>query len=391
MSEKAAGMTGGTGVLGYEVRGSVAVLTLANPPVNSLGLELRRAVVEALGRAEDDAQVKAVVVIGSGKGFSGGADIREFGTPKAYASPNLHQVLRSLEDCGKPVVAAIDGVCMGGGLEFALACHYRVAPPTRSSACRRSSSGSCLARVARSACRAWSASKRALNMIVSGNPVRAEELRGTAALSMRSRAETCSRRRVEFARAAGRAGAGTQARARPQDPDARRRGLPAVRPHHRQGGRRSVSGAAGACVEAVAAAVKGPFDAGMARERELFVTLMASPESAALRHVFQAERAAAASPMCPSRPRAARSTEVGVIGAGTMGGGITMSAHQCRHPGGAAREDAGGARPRAWRPSPRTTRGSSRRASSRRRALAKRLALITPTLEYARPARRAIW
>ena len=86
-------------MLGYQVRGEVAVLTLANPPVNSLGCELRRAVVEALGRAEDSAQVQAVVVIGSGKGFSGGADIREFGTPKAYASPNLHQVLRALEDC----------------------------------------------------------------------------------------------------------------------------------------------------------------------------------------------------------------------------------------------------------------------------------------------------
>jgi 3-hydroxyacyl-CoA dehydrogenase len=114
-------------MLGFEVCGDVAVLTLENPPVNSLGLELRRGIVEALERAEDTPSVRAVVIIGSGKGFSGGADIREFGTPKALAAPHLLSVLRTAEDCAKPVVAAIGGICMGGGFELALACHYRVA------------------------------------------------------------------------------------------------------------------------------------------------------------------------------------------------------------------------------------------------------------------------
>src|SRR6202050_1679163 len=110
----------------FEVHDEVAVLRLDNPPVNSLGLELRTGIVAALARAEDDPTLKAIVLIGSGKGFSGGADIREFGTPKSLAAPHLHSVLRAVEECSKPVIAAIDGVCMGGGLELALACHYRI-------------------------------------------------------------------------------------------------------------------------------------------------------------------------------------------------------------------------------------------------------------------------
>ena len=175
-------MTAPTQTLGFEVKGEVAVLTLANPPVNSFGLELRRAVVDALARAEDDARIKAVIVIGSGKGFSGGADIREFGTPKSYAPPNLNMVLRALEGCAKPVIAAIDGICMGGGFEFALACHYRIAsadaqlglPEVKLGLLPGAGRNQRLPRVV--------GVERALNMIVSGNPVRAQELRGTGLL-----------------------------------------------------------------------------------------------------------------------------------------------------------------------------------------------------------------
>src|SRR5437764_14206402 len=101
----------------YELRGQVAVITMNNPPVNGLGFELRRGSAEGLARAEADANVKAVVLIGSPRAFSGGADIREFGSPKASAEPTLNTVIRMLESAGKPVVAAIGGACMGGGLE----------------------------------------------------------------------------------------------------------------------------------------------------------------------------------------------------------------------------------------------------------------------------------
>src|SRR5205814_8192846 len=121
----------------FEVSGAVAVLRLDNPPVNSLGHELRRSIVNALARAENDPAVKAIVLIGSGKGFSGGADIREFGTPKSLAAPNLHGVLRAVEDCTKPVIAAIDGVCMGAGMSSRSPVTTESPPWMRRSRCRR--------------------------------------------------------------------------------------------------------------------------------------------------------------------------------------------------------------------------------------------------------------
>src|SRR5678816_2532205 len=111
----------------FEVRGDVAVISLDNPPVNGLGYETRLGIVNGLDKALSDPAVKAIVVTGAGKAFSGGADIREFGSPKAIAEPNLLSVIAALEASTKPVVAAVHSVCMGGGLELALGCHYRVA------------------------------------------------------------------------------------------------------------------------------------------------------------------------------------------------------------------------------------------------------------------------
>src|SRR6476659_10104976 len=113
----------------YEIRGDVAVITMDNPPVNGLGYETRRGITEGLDKALDDAAVKAIVITGAGKAFSGGADIKEFGSPKALAEPNLLSLILAIEASAKPVIAAIHSVCMGGGLEMALGCHYRIAAP----------------------------------------------------------------------------------------------------------------------------------------------------------------------------------------------------------------------------------------------------------------------
>ncbi len=113
----------------YQMHGGTAVITLDNPPVNGLGYDLRCGIVAGIDRATADPAVKAVILIGSDRAFSGGADIREFGSPKSYAEPNLLTVIRVVEACPKPVVAAIGGVCMGGGLELALGAHFRVAGP----------------------------------------------------------------------------------------------------------------------------------------------------------------------------------------------------------------------------------------------------------------------
>src|SRR5215469_2208163 len=112
--------------VGYQLHGAIAVVTLDNPPVNGLGHALRQKVSQALEAAQNDPAVQAIVIIGTANGFSGGADIREFGTPAMFAAPVLGRLIQELEMCSLPVVAALDGNAMGGGLELALACHYRV-------------------------------------------------------------------------------------------------------------------------------------------------------------------------------------------------------------------------------------------------------------------------
>src|SRR5258708_16196305 len=114
---------------GMEIKDGIAILKFDNPPVDSLGLELRQAIVEGIERANADPKVEAIILIGAGGGFSGGADIREFGTPRASTQPHLMTVISTVEGSAKPVIAAIGGICMGGGLGLALGCHYRVAPP----------------------------------------------------------------------------------------------------------------------------------------------------------------------------------------------------------------------------------------------------------------------
>jgi 3-hydroxyacyl-CoA dehydrogenase len=113
----------------YKVHGDVAVITLNNPPVNGLGLATRAAVADGLNRAETDPAVKVIVITGAGKAFSGGADIKEFGSPKSLQEPNLLSLILAIENASKPVIAAIHSVAMGGGLELALGCHYRIGAP----------------------------------------------------------------------------------------------------------------------------------------------------------------------------------------------------------------------------------------------------------------------
>jgi 3-hydroxyacyl-CoA dehydrogenase len=365
--------------LDFEITGAVALLRLDNPPVNSLGHELRRAIVDALARAEDEPAVQAVVLIGSGKGFSGGADIREFGTPKSLAPPNLHSVLRAAEDCSKPVIAAIDGVCMGGGFELALACHYRIAtldaqialPEVKLGLLPGAGGTQRLPRVV--------GIERALNMIVSGNPVRAEELRGTALFDAMAGGDLRAAA-LDLARTLIAEGRGPK----------RVRDLKINVPNaeaYLQFARNTVKGLAGpypapsACVEALTAALKEPFEAGLKRERELFVTLMASGESAALRHIFQAERAASHVSGMPDSvvPRAIN--RVAVVGAGTMGGGITMSFINRGLPV-TLLETTQEALDRGLLNIRRNYQGALRKGSLTEAGLEQRLALITPTLRY---------
>lgn len=313
----------------YEVQGGIAVITLNNPPVNGLSIATRSAVAAGIDQVEADASVTAVVITGAGKAFSGGADIREFGTPKALAEPNLNSLLRLVEGCRKPVVAAIHSVAMGGGLELALACNYRVAAPGASIALPEVKLGLLPGAGGTQRLPRVLGVETALNLIVSGEPVKSELLAKLPGQKLFDRIidGDLMTGALAFAAEMGAKHAGGA-------PLPKVRDLPAKHPNpdaYFQFARNTVKAMAknfpapAKCVDAVEGAVKLPFEAGMQRERELFQALYLTPESAALRHGFIAERAASKIPDVPEGTPVRTIASVGVIGAGTMGGGISMN------------------------------------------------------------------
>ncbi len=313
----------------YEVRGNVAVITLDNPPVNGLGHATRLGITDGLARAQADAAVAAIVITGAGKAFSGGADIREFGSPKALAEPNLLSVILVLEACSKPVVAAIHSVCMGGGLELALGCHYRVASPGTQVALPEVKLGLVPGAGGTQRLPRALGVENALNMIVSGEAVKSEMLAMAPGQKLFDKIIEGDLMTGVVAFAAEKAAEHSKGAALPLV-----RNLKATHPNADgffQFARNTVGAmsrnfpAPLQCVEAVAAAVKLPFDAGMKREREIFISLMMTPESKALRHAFFAERATSKIPDVPADTPLRAVDKVAIIGAGTMGGGIAMN------------------------------------------------------------------
>jgi 3-hydroxyacyl-CoA dehydrogenase len=310
----------------YELRDRIALITLDNPPVNGLGMATRQAVAAGVERAVSDAAVAAIVITGGGKVFSGGADIKEFGSPRALAEPNLLSLIRLLEDCPKPVVAAIHGTCMGGGLELALGCHYRLAARDANIALPEVKIGLIPGAGGTQRLPRVLDVETALNFIVSGDPVQAGRL---AAVPGQKLFDLVVESDVLAAALAFAAEVG----ARP-GPHPRVRDLGASHPHADaffQFARNTVRTVArnfpapARCVDAVEQALKLPFEAGMAYERETFVALMMTPECKALRHAFFGERAASKIPDVPEDTPQRAIAKVAVIGAGTMGGGISMN------------------------------------------------------------------
>ena len=309
----------------YEVRGDVAVVTLDNPPVNGLGLATRQAIAAGVEQAWADAAVKAIVITGAGKAFSGGADIREFGSPKAIAEPNLLSLIKLLESSPKPVVAALHSVCMGGGLELALGCHYRVALPGTNIALPEVKIGLVPGAGGTQRLPRVLGVETALNMIVSGEPVKSELLASLPGQQL-------IQRMIEGALLDGAcAFAREVADVRPLKLV---RDMPCKHPNadaYFQFARNTAKAMAknfpapAKCVDAVEASVKRKFDDGMVYEREIFLALMLTPECKALRHAFFGERAASKIPDVPEDTPVRPITKVAVIGAGTMGGGISMN------------------------------------------------------------------
>src|SRR6266550_4211910 len=307
----------------YRLHESIAVITLDNPPVNGLGFDTRVEAAAGIDRALADGAVTALVLTGAGKLFSGGADIREFNTPKATAEPTLHTLIRVVEASAKPVVAAINGACVGGGLELALACHFRVASSSASVALPEVKLGLLPGAGGTQRLPRAIGVESALNMIVSGASVLASQLAQTALFD-----EVVSGDALDAAIAVAR---NVVAQKRPLK---RIRDLRIDYPNA-DGffafARNTVATVAKnfpaplKCVDAVAAAVSKPFDEGLRYEHGLFLQLVQTPESRALRHAFFAERAASKIPDVPDDTPTRSVQSVAVIGAGTMGGGIAMS------------------------------------------------------------------
>jgi len=311
----------------YNVHGDVAVITLNNPPVNGLGLATRIGITDGLGRATADPAVKAIVITGAGKAFSGGADIKEFGSPKSLQEPNLLSVILAIENSGKPVVAAVHSVVMGGGLELALGCHYRIAAPGCNVALPEVKLGLIPGAGGTQRLPRVLGVEVALNMIVSGEPIKSEVLASLPGQKlfdkMAASAESLEQDALAYARSV--------ADARPLPLV---RNLPCKHPlgdAYFQFARNMVGGmsrnfpAPLKCVEAVEAATTQKFDQGMVTERDIFINLMWTPECKALRHLFMAERATSKIPDVPADTPQRAVNSLAVIGAGTMGGGISMN------------------------------------------------------------------
>src|SRR6516225_6610076 len=298
--------------------GEISVIITDNPPVNALKHEVRAGLAEGLRQAREDAVVKAVVIACAGRTFFAGADITEFGKPPQ--APGLGEVIAAIEAMPKPVVAALHGTALGGGFELALACHFRVAVPGARVGLPEVRLGLLPGAGGTQRLPRLIGPEKALKRIVTGDPIEASKaladgvidqiveddlIAGAIAFARRVVAEgrplRLVRDREDKLSAEGFADAAEVLTRRLRGRDA-----PA------------------ACVEAVRNAIVLPFDEGLKREGELFHKLVAGDQSKAQRHVFFAEREAAKVPSIPEGTKPRPIATGAVIGASTMGGGISM-------------------------------------------------------------------
>ena len=310
----------------YRTEGDVALLGLSKLPVNALGQPLRAALVHALERAVGDPGVKAMVIYGSGGLFSAGADIAEFETDAAFASPDLPGLLVRLTEIDKPIVAAIERLALGGGLELALACGYRMAEPGARLGLPEIHLGLLPGAGGTQRLPRLIGVEAALEMMISGQPISAElALKRGLVDSIADSAESLLKQAVSFAHDLASKGAPAQpvpkysspASSVPSDFFKRYREDNEPKWKTRQAPQLVLAAVEAACAQ--------PLHDGLAQEHALFEQARASNQSKALRHVFFAEREAGRIPGVDASTRLRAVEKVAVIGAGTMGGGIAMN------------------------------------------------------------------
>ncbi|MGD9810663.1 MAG: 3-hydroxyacyl-CoA dehydrogenase NAD-binding domain-containing protein [Sphingobium sp.] len=298
------------------LHGDILEILIQNPPVNALGAAVRQGIDQALAEARDNPAVRALVIRGDGKLFSGGADITEFGKP--FVEPILPQLVGRIEACEKPVIAAIHGMALGGGLEIALACHYRIATPDTKLGLPEVKLGLLPGAAGTQRLPRLIGAEAALGMIVSGDPVSGSEALALGLVDRLADQNDLAQHAMDLARTVD---------------GVRRTGELAVEASpdmfekFAAGNARKIGklDAPKACIAAVKAATELSLGEGQEVERALFLELMEGAQSKALRHIFLAERTAARIDNLPAGTEPRPIGHVGVIGAGTMGGGIAMN------------------------------------------------------------------
>jgi 3-hydroxyacyl-CoA dehydrogenase len=314
----------------YEIKDGVAVVTIDNPPVNALSPAVWDGIDKAVARASADPAAEAIVLVGAGTTFIAGADIKVFDTLKTREdsfsrSAGTHALLRRMEDAAKPLVAAIHGHALGGGLEVAQACHFRVAtgdakvgqPEVLLGIIPGAGGTQRLPRLA--------GAKLALEMSTDGKPVPAPKALAAGILDRIVEGDLLTGA-ILFAKAKAKAREIRKSRDVAISADAAEAALEATAAM-RASLKKSAKGmvAPFAAVDAIEAGIRHGFDAGSERERELFAERVVSTESRALRHLFFAEREVAKVPDIPKDTPTSDIRRAAVVGAGTMGGGIAMT------------------------------------------------------------------
>jgi 3-hydroxyacyl-CoA dehydrogenase len=301
--------------------GDVLIILSNNPPVNALSTAVRQGLVDAIAQAEADDSVKAVVIACEGQTFFAGADITEFGKPPQQ--PWLPVVVDTIENCSKPVVAAIHGTALGGGLEVALGCHYRVADPGAKLGTPEVKLGLLPGAGGTQRLPRVAGVRKALEMCATGNPIGAKEAFACGLVDRLVEGEL-------IPHAVGYAEEVRDIRPNPKSSE-RQDKLnecdPATFDEFRNENARKFRGfvAPEANIKAVKVACEKPYSEGVIEERKLFMELMTGEQSAAQRYFFFAERKAAKIEGLPENTEPRPIRKVGVIGAGTMGGGISMN------------------------------------------------------------------
>ena len=301
--------------------GDVLIILSNNPPVNALSAAVRQGLVAAIAEAETDDSVHAAVIACEGQTFFAGADITEFGKPPV--SPWLPEVVDAIENCSKPVVAAIHGTALGGGLEIALGCHYRVAAPDAKLGTPEVKLGLLPGAGGTQRLPRVAGVPHALEMCATGNPIGARQAYECGLVDRLVEGELIPHA-VAFAEEVKDVRPVPKSSARQDKIEAAE---PSVFDEFRKANARKMKGfeAPEKNIQAVEAAVRHPFDEGVKEERRLFMELMSGAQSRAQQYFFFAERQAAKIDGLPEGTEPREVKRIGVIGAGTMGGGISMN------------------------------------------------------------------